>query len=167
MTTSGPAESPRLFNSNLETGVRAVVLLNAAFPRSFDLARLIWLDHLVVHTRDIGGPESLHPPIPGRNGELLVRRRLLESSLNLMRRLHLINIIPDETGIKYQASDEAPAFVTLLNSKYSNALKIRAEWLVAAIGKEEPDAVAKRLNPEIDNWLVQFQSDASRPGELL
>ena len=41
-----------LFNSPLETGVRAVVVLDAAFPRCFDLAHLTWFDHLVVHTRD-------------------------------------------------------------------------------------------------------------------
>ena len=34
-----------LFNSPLETGVRAVVVLDAAFPRCFDLAHLTWFDH--------------------------------------------------------------------------------------------------------------------------
>ncbi len=57
-----------LFNSELETGTRAMVILEAAYPRAFDLARLTWFDHLVVHTEDIGGPESLHPALPGRTG---------------------------------------------------------------------------------------------------
>lgn len=50
-----------LFNSPLETGVRAVVVLNAAYPKAFDLSQVTWFDHLVVHTSDIGGPKSLHP----------------------------------------------------------------------------------------------------------
>ena len=45
---------PELFNSPLETGVRAVVVLDAVFPRSLDVGHLTWCDHLVVHTADIG-----------------------------------------------------------------------------------------------------------------
>jgi hypothetical protein len=90
LTDDEGGNSP-LFNSSLETGVRAVVVLDAAFPRAFDLSQLTWLDHLVVHTADIGGPDSLHPDIPQRTGELLVRRRLVEDGLTLMRRLHLVD----------------------------------------------------------------------------
>ncbi len=103
-----------LFNSPLETGVRAVVALDAAFPRCFDLAHLTWFDHLVVHTGDIGGPTSLHPDIPQRTGELLVRRRLVEDGLNLMRRVHLVEAQITERGIVYQAREEASAFAVLV-----------------------------------------------------
>jgi hypothetical protein len=95
-----PSEQPALFNSPLETGVRAVVILEAFFPRPFDLIRLTWLDHLVVHTADVGGPESLHPDLPQRTGEVLVKRRLVEAGLNLMRRLHLVDIVVSPDGIQ-------------------------------------------------------------------
>src|ERR1700724_3559144 len=101
---------PPLFNSSLETGVRAVVVLDAAFPRAFDLSQLTWLDHLVVHTADIGGPDSLHPDIPQRTGELLVRRRLVEGGLTLMRRLHLVDTNTTDEGIVYSAREEAAPF---------------------------------------------------------
>src|SRR3546814_12270520 len=80
-----PSGGARLFNSALETGVRSALILDAARPRSFDLAHLTWLDHLVVHTADIGGPPSLHPDIPQRDGELLVRRRHVQAGLVLLR----------------------------------------------------------------------------------
>jgi hypothetical protein len=89
--TDGGTPGVTLFNGALETGVRAVVMLDAVFPRSLDLARLTWCYHLVVHSADIGGPPSLHPEIPQRTGELLVRRRLVEEGVNLMRRLHMID----------------------------------------------------------------------------
>ena len=79
-----------LFNGALETGVRSVVILETAYPRTFDLTQLTWLDHLVVHTEDLDGPRSLHPNIPQRNGELLVRRSLVEQGLMLMQQLHMI-----------------------------------------------------------------------------
>ena len=56
------------FNSPLETGFRSLVLLDAAYPRSFDLSALVLFDHLVVHTADIAGPSSLHPSLPHRSG---------------------------------------------------------------------------------------------------
>jgi hypothetical protein len=42
------------FNSALETGIRSVGILVAAYPRAFDLQQLVAFDHLVVHTGDIG-----------------------------------------------------------------------------------------------------------------
>jgi len=75
METIIDAQRPnRLFNSHLETGTRALIILDAAYPRTMDLTRLTWFDHLVVHTEDIGGPQSLHPPLSSRTGELLVMR---------------------------------------------------------------------------------------------
>jgi len=64
---------PATFNSPLEAGMRAVALLGASFPQTYDLQRLVTFDFLLVHTGDVGGPDSLHPPTPYRPAELLVR----------------------------------------------------------------------------------------------
>ena len=72
------------FNSPLETGVRTLALLVAAYPRSRDLHRLVQYDYLTVHSADAAGPPSLHPPLPLRSGELLVRRGIIERGLLLM-----------------------------------------------------------------------------------
>src|SRR5262245_38496286 len=101
MTETGQEPVP-LFNSALETGVRAVVILDAVHPRSFDISHLTWCDHLVVHTADIEGPPSLHPDIPQRTGELLVRRRLVEEGVSLMRRLHMIDPHVGARGIEFR-----------------------------------------------------------------
>jgi hypothetical protein len=94
--TEGSRPHPHPFNSALETGIRALVVLEAFHPRHCDLTELTWFDHLVVHTSDIQGedvPFSLHPDLPNRAGELLVRRRLVEESLLLMQRLHLVDVV--------------------------------------------------------------------------
>ncbi|MDO8605462.1 MAG: threonine transporter [Phaeospirillum sp.] len=149
----------KLFNSPLETGLRAVFILEAVYPLTIDLSRLTWLDHLVVHTGDINGPQSLHVPVPGRNGELLVRRRLIEESLTLMRRLHLVEAVAEASGVAYRASDEAPALIMLMRSKYSTELKKRAEWLVTHIDIDHPAMMAKLINPSINRWFVEFLDD--------
>jgi hypothetical protein len=148
-----------LFNSPLETGVRAVIVLDAAFPRSFDLAHLTWFDHLVVHTGDIGGPPSLHPDIPQRTGELLVRRRLVEEGLNLMRRVHLVDAHVTERGILYQAREESSAFTDSLRSDYARELKARASWLTDYLSRVSDEDIADLIAQRIDRWAVEFQGE--------
>jgi hypothetical protein len=51
-------------NSPVETGVRVLMVLTSAFPEHLDLNQLVLLDHGVLHSADLGGPPSLHPPVP-------------------------------------------------------------------------------------------------------
>lgn len=148
-----------LFNSPLETGVRALVVLDAVYPKSLDLTTLTWFDHLVVHTGDIGGPNSLHPNVPQRSGEMLVRRRLIEDSLTLMRRLHLIMADLNKNGISYQASDEAYPFVELLRSNYATELKNRAKWLAENIANLSEEALNNLITKKLGRWDIEFQNN--------
>lgn len=158
-----PLGSAPLFNSTLETGVRAVVILDALHPRGFDLAHLTWFDHLVVHTYDIGGPHSLHPDIPQRTGELLVRRRLVEDGIKLMRRLHMIEANVDNSGITYRASEDASAFVEALRTEYSTELKECAVWLASFVGRTSDSELAGLISKRIGRWAVEFQGEAGTP----
>jgi hypothetical protein len=140
-----------------------VIVLEAAYPRTLDLARLTWFDHLVVHTGDAGGPPSLHPSLPERTGELLVRRRLVEESLTLMRRVHLVDAIADADGLAFRASDEAAAFVGLMRTEYALALKERAAWLVGELADLTQEELASRVEKRLDRWSMEFKSE-STPG---
>lgn len=163
---SEPLGSAPLFNSTLETGVRAVVVLDALHPRAFDLAHLTWFDHLVVHTYDIGGPQSLHPDIPQRTGELLVRRRLVEDGIKLMRRLHMIEANVDKSGITYRASEDASAFVEALRTEYSAELKECAIWLASFVGRTSESDLAELISKRIGRWAVEFQGEAGTPSAI-
>jgi len=158
-----PTAPVPLFNSALETGVRAVVILDAVHPRAFDLAHMTWCDHLVVHTSDIDGPESLHPDIPQRTGELLVRRRLVEDGIKLMRRLHMIEMEVGDRGIAYRASEDASAFVEALRSEYSSELKERAVWLASFLTRQSDADLAGLIAERIGRWAVEFQGEAGNP----
>ncbi|MDX2277290.1 MAG: ABC-three component system middle component 2 [Hyphomonadaceae bacterium] len=161
-----PAAEIMLFNGPLETGVRAVVILDAVYPQGCDLARLAWLDHLVVHTEDIGGPTSLHPDIPQRTGELLVRRRLVEDGVALMGQLHLIETAACDTGIIYRAREEATAFVDSLRSEYGRLLRERARWLAAHLASMPDAELAALIERKIGLWAVEFQGEAKKQGSL-
>jgi len=147
-----------LFNSPLETGIRSLTILAAAYPAAFDLERLIEMDYLVVHSGDADGPESLHAALPMRAGELLVRRGLIENGLLLMASRNLIQRIPAKDGFDYIAGDAAAPFLASLTATYSQRLKERALWAVerfTGVATSEIRQITHRL---FDNWSSQFQA---------
>src|SRR5258708_5982081 len=148
---------PTTFNGSLEAGLRAVAILGAAFPRSYDLQRLIALDYLLVHTGDIEGPESLHPPAPLQSAELLVRRRLVENALLLMMTRDLVERTPGEQGIRYSAGENAAPFLASLESSYLCSLKQRAGWLVEAVGDHSDQEFREIMRKFFDHWVEEFQ----------
>lgn len=147
-----------VFNSALETGIRSLVILAVNFPGSLDLQRLVDFDYLAVHTGDVDGPESLHPPLPMREGELLVRRKIIESGLSLMMSRNLIIRIAGEEGIVYQASDYAKPFMDSLTTPYMRSLVERANWVVATFGNMETSKLHNLINSFFDKWTTQFHS---------
>jgi hypothetical protein len=154
------------FNSALETGVRALVLLEAFHPRHCDLTELTWFDHLVVHTADIQGedvPASLHPDLPNRTGELLVRRRLVEESLRLMQRVHLVDVVDSADGIAFAASEDAPSFLDLLQAPYSVELKKRAAWMAERFSGMSQSSIRSLVDDKIGRWTAEFQVDHPSP----
>jgi hypothetical protein len=152
-----------LFNSPFETGVRTVVILQAAAPREFDLEQLTTLDHLVVHTGDLGGPASLHPPVETRWAELVVRRKLVQDGIALMMLKGLVFYHEHERGQYYSAGDEAATFVEHMMTAYARRLKEAAEWLTRhtqGLNREQLRGLARG---QFERWAGEFQN---RPAEL-
>jgi hypothetical protein len=147
---------PTTFNGPLEAGLRAVAILGAAFPRAFDLQRLIALDYLLVHTGDIGGPDSLHPPAPLQSAELLVRRQLVERALLLMMTRQLVEREADEQGIRYSAGENAAPFLASLETDYLCCLKDRANWLVVTVGDHTEQEFQQVMRRFFDRWVEEF-----------
>jgi hypothetical protein len=151
------------FNSPLETGIRALIILNALYPTALDLSDLLLFDHLVVHTADFSGPPSLHPDILPRSGEPLVRRRLIENGLRLMRMRHLIEIEFSSQGILYRATEEAAPLIGLMRTSYAKTLVARANWLAAQFAKEGAAALKEHVIGRIGRWHSEFQRNPQRP----
>ena len=147
-----------LFNSRLEAGIRAVVVLESLRPETADLSEMVLFNHVVVHTSDLGGPPSLHADVPGRKGELLVRRRLVEASLELMRRCHLVEQDSLENGLVWRASEDAASYVELLETAYSNRLKICAAWLGQEVRARTKSGFKAFVRQEFGDWSEAFSA---------
>jgi hypothetical protein len=152
---AGPVQT---FNGPLEVGIRLVSLLGTAYPRTYDLQRLVAFDYLLVHTGDLGGPESLHPPTPLHTAELLIRRGLVERALLLMHTRDLIARLITDGGIEYAAGENATVFLNSLAADYSTSLRARAKWLVALLGDHSDQEFKAVMRKVFDAWVEEFQA---------
>lgn len=146
------------FNSALEAGLRSLFILDESYPRALDLSSLVSLDYLVVHSGDVGGPASLHAPVPLRSGEILVRRNLVERGLMLMLSRRLLERQLNSHGVFYCASDISSPFVENLSAPYSRDLRSRAQWAVREFLNTPPDILRKNLNRLFEGLAPQFQA---------
>lgn len=145
------------FNSPLETGLRSLCILVAATPDAFDLQQLIALDYLVVHTGDIEeAPPSLHPTDSKRNGELLVRRKIVERGLLLMESKGLIQKLVTANGFQYQADEFATIFLESLTKIYMVQLLERSRWVVQNYKSDGDEIFPDIFQHAFDRWTTEF-----------
>lgn len=120
---------------------------------------------LVVHSSDAEGPQSLHPALPLRSGELLVRRGLIERGLYLMKSRNLVEITFLKTGIHFEATDQAEPFLSAVSSNYLMQLRLRADWAFGIFGDLTDDDFANRTSNLLRRWNTEFEG-RQRPGEI-
>lgn len=140
-------------NGALEMGLRVGALLTAAYPFGVDIARLVLLDHALLHTSDLGGPPSLHPELPLRSGELGMKRSLINDGVEFACRAGLAEIHASENGIEFRASESAPGFLALLEATYYAELAERAKWVC--------ETFAKTPDPELRSHIAETLGERS------
>ncbi|MET8860407.1 ABC-three component system middle component 2 [Streptomyces sp. NPDC004579] len=149
-------------NSPLEVGMRTLMLLAAAFPQPLDVAQLVYLDHLMLHSSDVDGPPSLHPTLPAGPGELAMKRSLIEQGLIVLLRAELADVEATAEGLVYRASEEGPGFVDILAAPYAGALKERASWVIAVQAMPDQD-VRAQTQAITRRWADDFTSRLPTP----
>ena len=158
VTASPPPRYPGPFNSPLECGLRMLFVLDAARGRPADLQRLISYDYLLVHSGDIpGGPASLHPAVPFRGNELLVKRQVLEAGLNRMFSRELVQKTFGTDGISYRSTQLTAPFLSLMRSAYAVSLRMRASWLSERFGRLADAELASFMTARIGRWGTEFE----------
>lgn len=156
-----PIAQPQLFNTPLEAGVRALLVLEAFAPQAFDLATMSLLDYYIVHTGDAGGPPSLHPEINARAGEYFVRRRLVEEGLLLMARASLVEQVFTGSGIAFRAHETASAMIDLLGSAYNRRLAEAAQWLAREAAEQGINVFLQGLKDGLERWSYEIVGRAA------
>lgn len=138
--------------------MRLLFVLNAAEGKSADLQRMISYDYLLVHSGDVQhGPASLHPSVPFRGTEWLVKRDLVTAGLNQMFSRELIQKTFDTSGILYRGNQLTTAFVALLKSSYADSLRNRAKWLIASFAALSDAELEEYMHSNIGKWGAEFE----------
>jgi hypothetical protein len=146
-----------VFNSPLECGLRAVAVLLEVYPEKVDLQRLVYYDYLLVHSADVtDGPQSLHPAVPHRAGEIAVRRALVRRGVELMMMKSLICRDYTDRGIVYYGGEEAAAFADMLTSPYVAMLRDRSSWIVSRFGGMSDVDLSGFIQHNSSRWGAEF-----------
>jgi hypothetical protein len=148
-------------NGPLEVAIRVLTVLTEAFPARLDLNRLVLLDHGLLHSADLGGPESLHPPVPLRSGELGVKRERVQGGVEVLIRAGLAHMEPSTEGIHFWASERAAGFVRLLETEYAHALTERAAWVVGHFGDMSDADLREAMRSVSGHWAEEFEPSDS------
>jgi len=150
------------FNSPFELGFRMVYMLNSLQPVGADLQKLVLLDYAIVYSDDLGGPPSLHTPVPYRGSEYLSRRDLIAQGLYLMSTRGLIAVTMDETGITYFAGDTARTMVGALTSPYLRELEGRCRWAAATFATVSSQDMTRQFAQQGHLWGAEFEGAEAR-----
>ena len=153
---------PSAFNSPFELGLRMVYLLVALRPRGADLQRLVLLDYATIYSGDLGGPPSLHTPVPFRGGEMLTRRELIQHGLYLMSTNGLVHAHLADDGIEFAAGPNAVPFVGSLQSTYFRDLQLRCEWAGSKFGDIPSLALTRQFNELGHRWGAEVETQFMR-----
>lgn len=149
------------FNSPVESGLRASVLLYSLFPTASSLQRLVVFDYLLIHSDDVpDGPPGLHPKTPYRSGELLVRRETLHRGIILYMSRGLIHDLYLGSGLAYAATERTASFLDVLTSEYVTALRNRAEWVKARFATLNDDQLDVYVKEYLGKWGAEFEMDS-------
>lgn len=145
------------FNNSVESGLRILIILNEAFPKSFDLQNLVYLDYLTVHSADIDKTtESLHPAVPYRSGEIMVRSTIIEKGLNLFITKDLIEKQYNFNGIEYKATENAMPFLESLEEMYSINLQEKACWAISRFSENTKQELKNIITPKLSEVDDEF-----------
>lgn len=146
-----------VFNSPLEIGFRTLYILNGISPLAIDLNRLVIYDYFLLNSADFpNGPASIHPPIPHRSAQIIIKPLILKDALALMRSKELIDIIFSKQGIKYKSNDFTQKFIELQENEYSNKLIEISKWIKHQFGDFSDEKLNTIVENNIPNWGGEF-----------
>lgn len=134
-------------------------VLSACRPGRYDVQRLISYDYLLVHSGDVSeAHESLHPAVPNRGNEWVVKRNVVQSGLHLMFARELVEKRLTGQGISFAGTELTSAFVNLLRTPYAQALRERSEWLTGTFDGFSDVQLQQFMTDRVGLWGAEFET---------
>jgi|TARA_B110000908_G_C10109637_1_gene382423 hypothetical protein len=151
------ARNVNVFNSPLEIGFRILYILNGIYPIQIDINRLVIYDYFLLNSGDFpNGPKSLHPPIPHRSSQIIIKPLLIKDAIILMQSKELLDVIFSEEGIKYKSNELTKRFIELQENEYSKKLFEISSWINNQFSILSEDKLNVLVKNNIPNWGGEF-----------
>lgn len=142
-----------IFNSSVELGARAALLLTCLSEHKLDLDQLVFFDYVLLYSSEFSGPGDIHPPVPNHLAEIVHRREYLPGALRLFLSRGLISAQAIDSGVYYSANDDTAQFVRCLRSDYYKNMWKNLFWIEDNFNKlcAERGVFLSRLGSRNDN----------------
>lgn len=156
-----------VFNTPIEVGLRALIILNEVSPISMDLNQLVIYDYLVTHSSDVdSSKEGLHPSIPHRSGEIIIKRKVMQEGINLMYSKELLDIEYTQKGVYYKANELSSYFIKHLDSSYAQGVIQYSRWVSEKFEHYSDADLYEYVNKNISRWGSEFTKESLVRGDF-
>lgn len=156
----------KVYNSNFEIAIRILVILNNLPLKCSSIYKLMILDHIALNTFDVGGPASLHAPIPNRGVQVYSRKEILNESIKLLISKDLIKLIPSKDGLPYEITKNGITYLAYFESKYFNQLKSKVEWTTKKFGNSTDGELKTYVTDNLSKWGEEFMTDGNKANQV-
>ena len=103
----------------------------------------------------------MHPAVPDRGSEWVVKRDLVQTGMDLMFARELVTKELTSYGIAYVGSEMTTAFIGLLKTPYADEIQKRAEWIVDTFGAQSDEDVQAFMAERVGTWGMEFETLAA------
>jgi len=150
----------RVFNSEIEVGIRVLVLLERSSIIKHSLQRLCVYDYILLHAGDIDLTQSnIHPLHPYRSSEYPIKFQIIEKAIYLLISRKLIDVYTDEDGITYGCNDRTKWFLNAFECDYIKKLKHTAEWINTKFSRSTDEELSELMKKKITKWGDEFKQE--------
>ena len=150
----------QVFNSEIEVGIRVLILLERSSIIKHSLQRLCVYDYILLHAGDIDLSQSnIHPLHPYRSSEYPIKFQIIEKSIYLLISRKLIDVYTDEDGITYGCNVRTKWFLNAFENEYIKKLKRTAEWINTKFLGSSDEELSILIKRKITKWGDEFKQE--------
>lgn len=150
-----------IFNSPLEFSLRCACIIEKDQNQGIDLDRLVYYDYLILNTGDIADIPSIHPALPFRGAQVLVKREIIKHALVILISKQLVDVKFDPKGITYYKNELTSAFVKFLESSYVIELTRRINWVSERFANYSDVKLSEYIDSNLEKWGGEFVKEAA------
>ncbi|MGJ1233856.1 MULTISPECIES: ABC-three component system middle component 2 [Sphingobacterium] len=151
----------KLYNTPIEIAIRCLLNLNFS-DNGTDAERLMFFDYLCLNTADVGGPISIHPPIPNRGIQIFGRKELIKKALALLLSKELIDVTANDSGFNYIINQSGKKFLDYFQTQYFNELREKINWTQQYFREMSNSQMREFIDINLEKWGGEFLSDQTR-----